>query len=341
MLVVCIVCMEINKRDFLRRVGCGAGAAGVTTLISTTGAAEEGDDGTQKRAIDCYPNESSEVIAFLSIEDDRRCLFIAFGVDEINKKADVIKQITEPSQGSVWDVQWDGDNLEFWVDGKIKQIKISGNSNKIKEEKKIGEESLPTTHDHEESTEDDSQISPDEYNEPIDGGGGDTPDWWDDPQYEQPPEEMCDSVSNLNVEWAEFCVETSGLSPKFYTKSCTGSGTPLVGATINGLNVTTPLGSTFFGYDIWFGFNPENNCIYLGSEIVDVCVNNCELPPNPVYSEFEDAIIDPITDIVDQRDGLIDDAPGINTSEENSVVAIVVGVIILVIWALFGGGIGA
>lgn len=29
MLVVCIVSMEINKRDFLRRVGGGAGAVGV------------------------------------------------------------------------------------------------------------------------------------------------------------------------------------------------------------------------------------------------------------------------------------------------------------------------
>ncbi|WP_152420623.1 hypothetical protein [Halorubrum tebenquichense] len=203
------------------------------------------------------------------------------------------------------------------------------------------EESLPPTHDHKDNTEDDSQISPDANNEPIDGGGGDTPDWWDDPEFEQPPEETCDSISNLNVEWAEFCVETSGLSPKFYTKSCTGSGTPLVGATINGLNVTTPLGSTFFGYDIWFGFNPENNCIYLGSEIVDVCVNNCELPPNPVYSEFEDALIDPLTDIVDQREGLIDDAPGINTSEENTVIAIVAGVIALVLWILSGGAIGS
>lgn len=279
--------MRINKRDFLKQFGIGTAAVGSLPRISA--ATADADEPIEKLAVDVASNERREMLAFTSYEQDTLCLYVATGTSDVDAAADEVNRLTDPEDGSIWDIAWkDSSTLSYWKNGEVYESTV-GKDGVVTQETFVEEQLVPggTVSGSSEG----GTTSPDQIIAPPGGGGSGDPDWFDDPDYDHDPIERCKHITTLGVEWVDFCFKTNSISPKYYTKSCTGYEQPLVGASVSSISITTPAGGGSLGLDLWFGVDPETECMYWGSEAANVCMSNCNLGLNATLDDVEDAFM--------------------------------------------------
>lgn len=258
-------CVQINKREFLKQLGIGS--LGITSITTAATADDDIEEPSETLAVDTAVNEDRDVVAFTSDDDLSLCLFLATGTSDLDDEADEITQVTEPDKGSVWDIHWtDESTLQYWKNGGVHELTISSDGSVVDEDF-IEEQPMPPGIEFSQSG-----ISPSAVTPGPPGGGGDLPDWWDDDQYTSGPVDKCNSNGGVEV-----CTGTGTLSPKFFV-DCYGNEIPLVGATFNTVSLSAGASGSF-GLDLWIGVNPDTNCMYWGSDALDLCLSDC-------FSEF-------------------------------------------------------
>lgn len=330
--------VELSKRTLLKQIGVGTAA--FSSIPAVSSAKSQIDEPIDEISIGVAENEQEDLLAFTSFTDGSLVLYIASGTSSLDEAADNIVQVTEPSDGSIFNPHWeDSTTLSIWENQKVKHLTVSA-SGQVQETKTIEERFLPETGNID--SEDTGSVDTDQIIRPPGGGG--YPDWYDDPDMELGTFEQCDSIKELDV---EFCIETNSVAPKVFTKSCTGREQPLVGASVSSISITTPVGSGSVGLDLWFGVDPANGCMYGGSEIADVCFSNCSLGLNPTLAEMEDAFKQDIENAFESAKEDINDVPGPNWGNYiETAVSILATIAIMLFFAILGAvgsqfGVGA
>lgn len=254
------------------------------TVPLITSAKVDGDEPIEKLAIGIASNKKKNLLAFTAYKRNTLCLYVATGTFDIDTPADEIIRLTGPDEGSIWNVNWkDSSTLNYWKNGGVHEFTIDENGT-VARETFIEDQLIPggTVSGNSED------ITTNQIIAPPGGGGADDPDWFDNPDYDHDPIERCKHITTLGVEWVDFCIKTNSISPKYFTKSCTGYEQPLVGASVSSISITTPAGGGSLSLDLWFGVDPETGCMYWGSEAADVCLSNCNLGLNPTLADVED-----------------------------------------------------
>jgi len=263
--------VQINKREFLKQLGIGS--FGITSISAAATANDGIEEPSETLAVNTAVNEARDVVAFTSDDDLSLCLFLATGTSSLDDEADEITQVTEPDKGSVWDIHWtDESTLQYWKNGGVHELTIDSDGSVMAEEF-IEEQPMPPGIEVSQSG-----VSPSDETPGPPGGGGGLPDWWDDDQYTSGPVSKCNSNGGVDV-----CTGTGTLSPKFFV-NCYGTEIPLVGATFNTVSLSAGVSGSF-GLDLWIGVNPATDCMYWGSDALDLCLSDC-------FSEFTLAAIE-------------------------------------------------
>lgn len=152
--------------------------------------------------------------------------------------------------------------------------------------------------------------SPDRNLDPGGGGGsGDYPGWYYDPDNNIGNLTECGQITSFEVDFLDICVNLTSVSPKVYTESCTGTGTPLIGESMSVLNLTTPIGAgSVDGLDIWAGYHPGTGCLHWGSESLGTCYTACDIGAQATVADIEESITDGFTELLENIH-LMDEMP--------------------------------
>ncbi|WP_145973541.1 MULTISPECIES: hypothetical protein [unclassified Natrinema] len=340
--------MVIRKRDFLKQLGIGTAA--LSTIPVASAASEDTDEPIEKLAVTQSGNDEHNLLAFTAFEENTLCLHLATGTSSVDTPATEITQLTNTEDGSIWNLQWkDPSTLNVWKNGKVYDISITPDGDVTKWEK-VKDQSFPGgLSDSESGTSmSSSKISSNKtQGVSASASSSETPDWFDDPDFHKGPIEKCDSIKKIGVEWAELCIKTDSVSPKFYTKSCTGYEQPLVGTSTASVSITTPAGGGSVGLDLWTGVDPETGCVYAGSEAANVCVSDCfSLDPLPTVAEMEEKLVDDLMDIFEGVENKLDDIADLPWGKyAETVFKVLALIVVLILFALLeivtGGSVGA
>lgn len=330
--------MEVNKRDFLKQLGIGTATASTIPLIST--AKTDIDEPIEKLAVGLASNEERNLLAFTAYENDTLCLYVATGTSDVDTTADEIIRLTGPDDGSIWNVNWeDSSTLNYWKNGAVYALTVKQDGT-VTQEEFVEERIAPSGGNS--GNYDDATTSPDMIIAPPGGGGGGAPDWFDDPDYEHDPIERCKHVETLSVEWLDFCIKTNSISPKFYTKSCTGYEQPLVGGSVSSISITTPAGGGSLGLDLWFGVDPETGCMYWGSEAANVCISDCNLGLDATLADVEDAFLEEFENAFDTASDTLSDIAGLPWASYAKtilkILATIAALVFFIIISIASGG---
>ena len=232
--------------------------------------------------IDIQAVERHNSLLFTGLSGTDTILYYARGASGVEDEAKNIVQVTEPSQGSVWNLTAISDTTyRYWQDGQVHEITVDSDGS-LSTAKPVRKEQTPR------DIETEKIPSPDQIIKPP--GGGDPPDWVSDPDLQQPPKTKSDGANLLNK--IDFDVEvTMGATSPMYRADCNGQQIPMLGASIDTIAVETPLDSLSFSLDLYAGVNPNTLCVYLGSESGDFCWTDCTIAlATATAAEVEDAI---------------------------------------------------
>ncbi|AGB16438.1 hypothetical protein Halru_1839 [Halovivax ruber XH-70] len=320
--------MGVNKRDLLK--GIGEGTAAISSIPIISAKSYKSDEQLEKLAVSQARNKTNNLLAFNALEDRTLCLFLATGTSSADDSGEKIIQLTEPSDGSIWDIHWENPStLSIWKNGRIIHLTVTPDG-KVQNEKYIKDQVAPseitTTPSHRDGP------STDMIKKPPTSGGDGYPDWFYDPEYESDPLQKCESPTNLGFDMVELCIESNSISPKVYTKSCTGVEQPLVGFSMIYVSITTPTGGGSASLDIWTGMDPDTGCIYIGSESGDFCVSDCfPLDPLPTIADLEEAFSDDIINMLEFSEDELKDIADIPWGQHGQKVVEIGGAVLIAI----------
>lgn len=314
--------MVVNKRDLLKQLGIVVGSA--ISLSKISSAESSGTDSVDKLAVSIFPNEDLNLLAFTAFDGLKLRLYIATGTTSPDDTAETIVQLTDGGS-SVHDVEWQENALQYWKDESIQSLTLNS-SGAVLEENHIKDQALPggVSFSSSEPSAGTNNLDPG-------GGSGDLPDWYTAPEMDIGDIHECKRGTYIgDVDFIEFCMTMLGVSPKLVTYSCTGTETPLVAGSIDTLSVTTPVGAgSTGGIDLWGGVNPENECLYWGSEAIGVCEKYCN------YGELTVSTIEEIAgaDIEQHLDdiAIIDDLSSIEGPLWLEAAEVIVKLIVLAV----------
>jgi len=201
--------MYNNRRDVLKSLVGGTFGSGFLTQIAT--ADEDSSQQEEIIAVEVAENEDRQLVAFSAVDDDVLCLFLAKGMQSTDGVAEELVQITEPSGGSVLDLEWESsDELRYWQDSPIHSINI-GSRNMVSSQSTVGSQLVPEGLTIPDSSQTESRDSVETTDETTPGGGGGgVPDWMYNGEYHRPAIEQCRDASITNI-----CISTYSISPKF------------------------------------------------------------------------------------------------------------------------------
>lgn len=314
--------MEFTKRTLLKQIGV---TTALTTGFSGATVAFSGENFIHDIRIETASNDSQSLFAYTTLKGTTFVLYLASGTTDPETSPTNVTQLTSADNGSVQNIRWEkSSKLRFWQDGKLKQISIKEN----------GSPTEPQPVKNAEAPQDQTLISttpslsPDAVTKPPGGG---SPDWVDDDVYYHEGTKECQSITGLGVEWFEVCMQISSISPKVYT-TCTGTEKTLVGGSINGISVSTPVGSGSIGIDLWVAHDPVEQCLYYGSETLNWCSKTCQIDLDATEAEIRSAIEDDLLDMFNDLADYFPDMPEVEYDPNSGEITnLVIGVFLFII----------
>lgn len=285
---------------------------------------ESSKDLSEFTTIDVQTIGRHNSLLFTALSGTDTILYYATGASGFEDEAKDIVQLTDPSEGSVWNLTAVSDTTyRYWQDGKVHEVAVKSDGS-ISTAKPVSKEQTPQDIETEISTSPDQVIKP--------PGGGDPPDWVSDPDLQEPPKTKSDSSKLLGHTLFEVEVTMGETSPK-YRADCNGQEIPMLGASIDTIAVETALDSLSFSLDLYAGVNPNTGCVYLGSESGDFCFTDCTIPlATATAAEVEDVIDNAIENATSLQDQL-DTLGGLDTTDLVLAAAGLVAVVVIAVFA--------
>jgi hypothetical protein len=272
--------------------------------VQANGSSEELSDFT---TIDVQTVKGHNSLLFTGLSGTDTILYYATGASSLEDDAKDIVRVTDPSQGSVWNLTAISDTTyRYWQDGQVHEVTVNSDGS-ISTAKPVRSQQTPQDIETEISPSPDQVIMP--------PGGGDPPDWVSDSDLQEPPKTKSDSAELLGHTWFEVEVTMGETSP-VYRADCNGQQIPMLGASIDTIAVETDLDNLSFSLDLFAGVNPNTGCVYLGSESGDFCFQNCTIPlATATAAEVENAIDNAIENGTKSIEDQLGSLGGLSTSK--------------------------
>ncbi|MDH5020885.1 hypothetical protein [Halobacterium rubrum] len=304
--------MKFSKRKLL--FGIGSGAVGTISLpgVGSAFAAEEVPDILVEKAT----NTNQDILAYTTLDKATRVLYIATGTtSQDDTPADIIR-VAGKDDGSVRNIRWKSPTeLRFWQNSEVRKVSVmSGSVGKpttVKEKEPMpGIEEVQST----------PSFDPDQIIKPP---GGSAPDWVDDPSYTHSGGKECISVGPEWFEYSTWCAEVGEVSPKVFA-TCNGENKTLAGAEIEGVTISAAGTSYTISIDLWMGYQPVEECSYIGSDSLDFCHRWCGIGPTATMAEWEEQLEAYIYSSLEELDEFFPDIPNLNYDLNRSEVAVLI-----------------
>ncbi|MDL0134961.1 hypothetical protein [Halobacterium salinarum] len=272
-------------------------------------ASDSSKDLSEMTVIDVQTVREHDSLLFIGLSGTDTVLYYARGTSGVEDKANNIVQVTDPSQGSVWNLTAVSDtNFRYWQNGQIHEVAVDSDGS-VSMPESISKEQTPRDIEAEEPASP-SQVAPDQWTKPPGGAG---PEWTRDSDLHQPPKTKSQSTTLLNNTIFEVEISTGGTSI-IYKADCDGDDIPMLGATVDEISVETALDGLSVSLDLYAGVNPDTECLYFGSEQADFCLSSCVIPlATAAAKDFENAIDDGVEEVMQSIKDTIHTLEGIGT----------------------------
>lgn len=142
------------------------------------------------------------------------------------------------------------------------------------------------------------------------------------------------AIKEFGFEISEWCAELSNFSPKVFT-TCNGGKKTLAGGTIEAISIHAA-GQTFkISIDIWAGYQPVENCWYLGSEALNFCHKWCGPGPSPTEAEWTDQLEAYIYAELEDLESFFPDIPKIEYNlNAGQIAGIIIAILAAILYAI-------
>lgn len=213
--------------------------------------------------------------------------------------------------------------FRYWQNSTVHKLTVGPNG-AITSTEAIGETQHPG------DVELDPLLSPNEVVGPP--SGGNFPDWWDNPDFHKPAETIQKSSNLLGVQLFEVDVDMGETKPKFRI-DCNGQSKPLVGSSIDSISASAAGQTVSVSLDLWFGMDPTDGCLYLGSDTGSFCFQDCGINLTAVTeADIENIIEDAVQSVVQSASDQFAQLGPLDTSD---LVAAAVGLAVAAVVVLF------
>jgi len=297
-------------------------------------ATDSSKDLSEYTIINTQTVEKHNSLLFTALSGTDTILYYAKGASEVEDQAKDVVQVTDSSQGSVWNLTAASDTTyRYWQNGKVYEVKVESDGS-LNTAKPVSKQQAP------QDLETERSVSPNRVIRPP--GGGDPPDWVSDPDLHQPAKTKSNSAKLLGHTFFEVEVTMGETSPVYHA-DCNGEQIPMLGASIDVISVKTDIDDLSFSLDLYSGVNPFTGCVYVGSETGDFCFQNCMIElATATAADIENAIDDAIENGTESLNDQLNSLGGISTTQ---LAVAAVGVVIAAVIALYApyvlvGGIG-
>lgn len=350
--------MEFHKRDLLKNLGTGAiGINQIDRLVKNVEAARKSDD--EPVPIDVEENSQYPIIAYTTLSEAGDFeLYVAVGVESMDEQAERTVKIDDSST-TIQDLDWvEARELQYWVNGAVYSVNLGSDGQVISHSKVRDQGSpeelqteIPETGAGDLGTASTGEISttgcPNCF-EPA-PGGGDGPDWMDDPEAQLEEINRCRTLTQTGYP-KDVCIDTNGsISPRFIV-NCYGRTIPVIGTSLSPVGISDNVGySRSVAIDILIGVNPETGCLIIASSTFNFCYSTC-FNSRPTYAEFEQEIMEDLkrelkSVLQIKLNSVLDFVWEVIKAFAILIIGVIIliafGILIAVLEAVTGGAIGA
>jgi hypothetical protein len=133
--------VELTKRTLLSRLGIGATAVGGLPMVVRANNLSK--DLSEFTTIDVQAVERHNSLLFTGLSGTDTILYYARGASGVEDEAKDIVQVTDPSQGSVWNLtEISNTTYRYWQDGQVHEVTVNSDGS-ISTAKPVSNEQTP------------------------------------------------------------------------------------------------------------------------------------------------------------------------------------------------------